>query len=332
MVDTKISLLTAVTPPVVMTETTPVVQSGTTKKTTLTGLLTDPIQMSNPITTEAPLGPPAGTMLYTQSRGGVLRPAFTNQNNQSTAVQNLLATNKVGLWSAGGNSTTSHATANPGVTLVNFGNTTSGTLTARNVSTTNIFTASRRLGFAVGSTSNAGTRHGVAQFSRRYGFEYIVRFGIAAWNGSGSARLYAGLWSQVTAFTSDTLPIMEGFGLSATYNFGAPSTGTTVIVSGASGGFPATAIQTLSDDSTGIFSLMSANTELLDFRIYCPPNGTYIAWRLEKVSTGHAISSRSWSSMPGIDTLLSPQIAIAASTTSTGAAIDVVSQYIETDI
>ena len=82
---------------------------------------------------------------------------------------------KVSLWTAQGNGVT--------IATVGFGNTTTGTVTTRNVATTSFAASMRSVAFvtANGAGSSAGTRHAALQFWRGNaaglgGFFFVARF------------------------------------------------------------------------------------------------------------------------------------------------------------
>jgi hypothetical protein len=235
------------------------------------------------------------------------------------AFQPSLFGNKVSLWTAQGNSTT--------VSVINFGNTAAGTATARTVATTSFFNSLRRLGYVsgAGAGSSAGTRHALAQFWRgdsagRGGFLYVARFGIS--QTQTGYRWFVGLWATTTAIGNvnpSTLTNLVGVGM---------DTGdTTIQVMFNDGAGTATKV------NTG-FARPTAVTEVYEVRIFCAPNGSTVYFSIENLDPASPalFETSTAADVPSTTTLLSPQIWINNSAVAAAVAIDVISQYAETDV
>lgn len=237
------------------------------------------------------------------------------------SFQPCLWANKVTLWSAQGNSTT--------VSTINFGNSITGTATTRNIATTRLFTAMRRIGYVSSSTagSSAGTRHGAQQFFRGNasgvgGFNYIVRFGLSSAAAVATQRSFVGLVATTAVLgnkdpSSNTSIALLGFGVDSadsTWSF-MHGNGTTVV----------------KDELTGTFPPRDLSISMFEARIFCPPNGSTIYYSLEVLGGGSIYDGSTSTTIPSETTLLSPQIWTNNGTTALAVGIDVVTQYLETD-
>ncbi len=153
----------------------------------------------------APTIPPAGTLaIFARQIANRMMIGQVGPSGLDSALQPLLARNKVGYWNPSGNATTV-----PGV----FGITAltgNGTATTRTVATTSLATRMRRIGYPSSATAGtfAGARLPVAQFScgsgspDGSGFMLIER-----WVESDSAvvsgrRAYHGMTATAGAFTN----------------------------------------------------------------------------------------------------------------------------------
>jgi hypothetical protein len=136
-------------------------------------------------------------------------PAFIGPSGLDSALQPLLARNKIGYWNPPGNTTTV-----PGI----FGfytPSTSGTATARTVATTNLATRMRRLAYTTTTTATTGVcghYSPVAQFTCGSGSNdgsgvfYVCRF-VPSWTAANTgARMFVGLSSSTSALSNATDP------------------------------------------------------------------------------------------------------------------------------
>lgn len=319
--NTKISELTRFAGVLSGKEIMMVGQTTTTKRVTVAEVMT-PYPLAS--TTSPPTAPTYGVKLYGSEKAGRHRPAWLGPTNAVRESQCLLGDNKVGWWSATGNSIAAfNLAAGPGVSLLNFGHTVTGTATARNVAVTNQFTAARRIGYAIGAGTVAGTRYGLAQFTMRRGFEYIVRFGISGTIADASSYT-VGIMSDVASNLNTMSFPTQGLMLKADYiNSGSM---TFEIFSSSPSVFNASKVGI----NTTNFPINTANVDLYEFRLYVPPGGLTANWRIERLNTGTVDQGSFTSDLPFLDTLLGPQVGCFG-TASSGVAIDVVSQYIETD-
>lgn len=270
-----------------------------------------------------PSSPGSGLRIFARKNAARNRLAYIGPSGIDVSVQAFLGANKVGYWGAQGNSATAFNTAAPGIMLFNFGHAATGTATARNVATTNLFTSIRRLGFVSGGTagSSAGTRYNALQFWRGNaaglgGFEYVARFGISQVNAT--TRVFVGLTNSAAVIGN-----VEPMSQANFIGLGCNASQTTLRVWSGGG--------TLVDLGAN-FPANTQNADIYEFRIFCVPNGSSMNWSVTRLNTGHYIEGEfDPLYIPSSSTLLSPQIWINNGTTASAVAVDVISQYIETD-
>jgi len=144
-----------------------------------------------------PAAPNSGIKVFSRFRSG-RKTLAQSSSTGDYSFQPCLWANKISWYSAQGNGTT--------VSVVNFGNTITGTATTRNVATTNILVSTRRCGHVSAATagSSAGTRHGFQQFfmsnvAGAGGFFYVVRFGLSSASTVANQRSFVGLIASTVA-------------------------------------------------------------------------------------------------------------------------------------
>ena len=277
---------------------------------------------------EDPGAAPAGKMrLYAHDIAGRMMPKFVGPSGLDSALQPFIARNKVGCWMPPGNANTV-----PGV----FGftaYTVVGTLTARNVAATNLFTRMRRLGIVGSSAAGnaAAARAAVAQItvgngSGLGGFHKIIRFGISDAVLVSGARTFVGISSSTAAPTNvepSTLTNCIGVGN------GAADTNLKIYYGGSTAQTPI--------DLGANFPSNTVNTDVYELALFSPPslNGV-VYYEVTRLNTGH-VASGILSGNPGVilpanTTLLSyAQIWRNNNATAAAAALDIMSDYIETD-
>ena len=234
------------------------------------------------------------------------------------SLQPSIFNNKVGWWTANGNATTA--------SVINFGNSITGTATTRNVATTNFLTATKRVSYVSAGTagSSAGTRHNLAQYwfgnsAGLGGFYYVARFGINT--AVATTRTFIGL-SATTGALANANPSTFVNRLS----FGCDSADTQFTFMHNDGAGTAT-----KDALTGAFPCNTSGVDLYEARIFVPPNGTTVFYSLLRVNTGDFYEGSTATDLPSSTTLMSPQVWINNATTASAVDISLVSQYIETD-
>lgn len=311
--------------PLAGNEKTIVNSQGGTRSVTISDLAT-PLALGADFITTSPSAPTQGLKLFADANAGRRRLGWVGPSNLDVGVQSYLAANKCGYWGATGNITNAFNSANPGVMLWNFNHNVTGTATARNVVNTNLFTSTKRLGIAAGtSVSSVGTRHGILQFSRRFGFEYVVRFGISGLPSSGTGAWMVGLISS--AAIQSQIGGGSAFGVCLRGVYGAAPNAWTIQSKTTASGTPTTHA-TL--DAIA-FPTNTANVDVYQIRFFCAPAGTSIFWRMERLNTGDVAEGEMTTDLPPEASLLSPIVSGIQNTASAGWAVDIISQYIETD-
>lgn len=266
--------------------------------------------------------PPADTVkLYARS-GARYLAAIKGPGGQDTSLQPHLGGNRVGRWLPPGNATT--APLADGIAAP----TATGTATARNVATTTLASAMRRLGYVSAATAGslAGPRMAAAQFFRgdgtaKGGFDLRVRFVPSDAATVAGARMFVGLAAATAAPTNvdpSTLVNIIGIGedtgdtnLSIMHNDGAGVA--TEIALGAN--FPANG---LSADAYGL-------------ELFCPSGGGDVRYRVERLNTAHVAEGVLSTDLPTATTLLAIQMWRSNNATALAVGIDLCGLYIETD-
>lgn len=267
----------------------------------------------------APDAPADGVLVFARSQAGRQRPVVLGPAGASSGLQATIASSKVGWWSAVGGAATAQS--------VGFVGTIAGTASARAVSTDNLFKSTRRLGLVTGATagSSAGLRDGaVGKYwrgngPRLGGFEYVARFGISA--HVAGLRVAVGLFATVAV-----LPNADPSAQVHAVFVGKNAADTTFRIMHNDGTGACTAIDPGAD-----FPADTQEADLYEARFFCAPNGDRIGVSLERLNTGHLAEAVLTTDLPAAGTLLSPQIWINNGAAAAAVAIDVVSQYIETD-
>ena len=260
-----------------------------------------------------------GVKLYSEFKGGRCMPAAIGPYGMQYTFQPGLFNKSVGWYIAGVGTT---------VTLVNFGNSSTGTATARTVATSSFARSVKRIGYVSSATagSSTGTRYGTLQFwlgnaSGLGGFFYVVRFAMSSASNVVTQRSFVGLAGITTVLTNQDPSLntnILGFGVdsgdSTWYFMHNDGTGTAT-----------------KDVLTGTFPPRDLTVSYFEARLYCPSNTTTIFYSLEVLNGGSYYSGSTNSDIPANTQLLAPQIWTNNGTTATAVGIDVSFQYIETD-
>jgi hypothetical protein len=233
-------------------------------------------------------------------------------------LQPMLSSKKIGIWTHPGNSNV--AMSAWGLTTPS----TSGTLTARTVSATNVATMARRLG--VVSAAAAGSVSAVfsaqTQFTMASGFTVVFRFFNSDAAAVSTAKVWVGMTAQNTAFTGSGA---NPSSFNNAWGVGADTNQAELAVM-ARGATTATVI--------GLGPNFPANTRNIDYyevALFCPPSGTAIGWRVERINTGHVAAGFITTDLPSSTQLLAPQLWRGNGSSATAVALDVVSVYMETN-
>lgn len=273
--------------------------------------------------TTTPGVPSAGvTRLFGRSLAGRMVPAFTGPSGLDTAVQPILARNKVGVWIPPGNATTV-----PGVTGLSA-LTATGTATGRNVATINIFTQMRRLGYVSAGTagSSAGARLAVAQFWRGNfagggGFTFVARFGVSDAATIANSRMFVGMTANTGAF-----PNAEPSAQANIIGVGCNAGETSLSIMHNDGSGTATKIALGTD-----FPSQTTSTDMYEVAVFCPPNGSWVGVYVERLGTSFNQLQIITTDLPASTQLLAFQAWRNNGATALAVGIDIASFYIETD-
>ena len=286
-----------------------------------------------PYNASAPTSPAADNVtIFCTEIANRAMPAFVGPSGFDTALQPLLARNKVAFWIPPGNSTTAPGVFGMGALTVvsNAGSTP----TSRNVTTTNILTRMKRL--AVVSNSSSGTLGSLRNPQAQYttgdgaglgGFHFVARFGTSDPATVTGARAFIGLSSNTNA-ASNVQPstLVNSVGVAQL------STDATqwYIVYGGSAAQTAIALGT----SLGAPTLTDTAFEL---SLFSPPsqNGV-VHYEMLNIGSGVKVSGTLTPATVGVQTpasttLLTNQMWRTNNSASAVVGLDICSIYIETD-
>jgi len=266
--------------------------------------------------------------LFGRKVGGRMFPSFMSPSGLDSALQPLMARNKIGYWNPPGNATTV-----PGV----FGFTAPtvvGTATSRSVATTNGATRMRRLGYVsvAGAGGIAEARVAVAQFSGGSGaddgsgFFYLTRFVPSNAASVSGERFFIGLRNVTVAGTNvqpNTFTQTIGLAQLSTdstqfYIVYGGSTAQTAIACGTALGAPTTL-------STAAFELAIFSPNSLVRTYYVQVTNIFTGETFNTTLNGTTVQ------VPSETTLLSHRAFKTNNATALAVAFDICSIYIETD-
>lgn len=274
--------------------------------------------------TSAPTAPTAGLNTFARSIAGRVLPAFVGPAGLDSAVQPMLARNKVCWFSPMAGSTT--LTGTNGIAL-----SATGTATAKTPASTNIHTQAAGVDFLVttaATTAVAGFRSTVAQFWRGNaaglgGFTYVCRWAPATGASTTTSRAFCGLMNSTAAPTDvepSSLTSMVGMG----YN--AADTNLQIFTNDGTG----TATKT---DLGASFPVSTTDrSKVYELALFCPPNGSSIQYEVTDVGTGAKATGTLTTDLPPSTTFLTPKGYCSAGGTSSVIGITLFTLYVETDI
>jgi major tropism determinant Mtd-like protein len=275
-----------------------------------------------------PSTPSSGNLVvYSKAIAGRMMTKQVGPSGIATALQPILARNKVGYWASPGNNTTL-----PGV----FGYTaptTNGTATTRNVATTSLFTRMRRMSYLSSATAGslayqyvAVAQVTVGDGSGNGGFYKICRFGISDAAAVSGARMFCGLSSSTSAPTN-----VEPSTLTNSIGMGHGAADTTMHVY-----YGGSAAQTPIDLGSN-FPSNTRSTDVYELALFAPTNSNNtVYYEVTRLNTGNVatgtLTGTAGTALPASTTLLSYQrIWRSNNATALAVAYDIMSDYIETD-
>lgn len=278
-------------------------------------------------TTDPGASDPGHLTMYAKAIGGRLLPKIVGPSGLDTALQPFLAGNKVGMFTPPGNATT---VATLGAYTVP---TAVGTATTRAVTTTNLFTRMRRLGYVSTAVAGnlAGIRVAAAQVSvgngtgEGTGFFKRMRFGISDAVVVAGARMFVGMSNATGAPTNvepSTLTNCIGVGHRAA------DTNLHIFYGGSAAQTPIS----LGAD----FPTNTTNTDVYELTLFAPPNTSDVYYEVSRLNTGHTavglLVNGGGVALPAATTLLTYlQAWRTNNATAAAVGLDIMSDYIETD-
>ena len=262
--------------------------------------------------------------LYSKALAGRIMPKIVGPSGLDTALQPLLARNKVGMFTPPGNATTA------AVLGAYTAPTAIGTATARNVATANMFTRMRRIGYVSAATAGAlcGARASSTQVTTGGaggGFFKIMRFGISDAVVVSGARMFVGVTTSVSAPTN-----VEPSTLTNCIGVGCRTADTTLQL------FHGGTAAQLPIDLGANFPVDTTTTDVYELALFAPPDTSDVHWEVTRLNTGDAVSGTILSAggvaSPAGTTLLSYLMAWRTNNaTAAAVGLDIMSDYIETD-
>lgn len=276
-----------------------------------------------------PITPASGNLgIFGRTIAGKGYLAQIGPSGLDTALQPLLARNKIGYWCPPGSATTV-----PGV----FGiaaPTTTGTATARNAATTSLAARMRRLGYVSSTTAGslayqywtAGQFSAGSGSSDGSGFLFVARFVPSDAAAVTGARFYCGIGSNVSAPTN-----VEPNTLTNHIGIAQLSTDATqfYLVYGGS------AAQTAIALGTTLGAPNTLGTVAWEIAIFAPPNtANSFSVEITNLTTGAKYSNTLTGAatvVPQSTTLLAPRVWKTNNATALAVGYDLCSLYVETD-
>jgi hypothetical protein len=206
--------------------------------------------------------------------------------------------------------------------------TSTGTATTRAVASTNLMTSMARLGYVSAGTAGAlaGFRSAVAQFWRGNaaglgGFYFVCRFIPSNAAAVSGARMFVGL-NVTTGAPTNVEPntLLNCLGVCRL------STSTNLHLINNDGAGTATTV-----DLGASFPTDGASTAAYELTMWCPPNESFVGYRVERLDTGD-VSEGQWSTdLPVNTTFMTPHGWVCNNATALAVALDLCSLTIDTD-
>ncbi len=271
-----------------------------------------------PAITTNPSTPAAdGLKLFGRKIANKCLPAFIGPSGLDTSLNPHFGRNKIGHVSGAGN----------GTTITNFGiltNSATGTATAHNVATTNIYTQMRKLEYLVtvaATNAVAGFRKNALQEWNQKGYHFICQWGPATGVSTATARAFVGMRGSVSAPT-DVNP------------------STLVDIIGMGWDDADTNIQVMHNDASGTATKIdlgsnfpvptSDRAEVYEIALFAVPNGD-VHYEVTRLSTGNKATGTISTNKPSQTQLMTVLGYTSVGGTSSVTGIGFVHYYLETD-
>lgn len=301
--------------------------NGTTPWLSLPNILPNAGSSSVTLTNIKDPGPadPDKLVIYSKKLAGRSILKIIGSSGRDVEMQAMFGRNRVGAFMPVGNATT--------LTVVGSYTTPTavGIVSGRNVSTNNLFTRCRRMGWVSAATINAivSLRVGVAQVTTGgvpgSGFFTLKRFGISDAVIVPGARMFVGVRNLTTAPTNvDLTTLTNCIGVGHNEN----QTNLSIFYGGSVAQTPIN----LGPD----FPVTESNTDIYEFALYAPPASESVFYEVSRLNTGHTatgvLTPNGGLALPTSNMLLSYMSAWRTNHASTGAVgLDIMGDYIETD-
>lgn len=281
-------------------------------------------QLRLPLISTPPAPAADGLKLFGRKVGGRMMPAFMGPSGLDSSLQPSFARNKIAMFPPNGNGTVA--------TQVGASYTSTGTATAANVATTNLYTYMRRIEYLVttaATTAVVGFRGSALQYgvggtaAGLGGFHNVFRWGPATGVATATNRAFAGMRGATTAPTDVN-----------------PSTLTNIC--GMGWDSADTSIQFIHNDGAGTatkinlgaaFPVPTADrTEVYEIALFSPPGTTQsLSYEVTNLVTGAVASGTVTTDLPATTQLLLPYAYMSVGGTSSVIGIAIMGHYIETD-
>jgi len=277
--------------------------------------------------TTDPAAPLTNLILYAKAIAGRLMLKVIGPSGVDTPLQPFLGFNKVRVWSPSGGSSTA-----PGI----FGYgalTVVGTLTARAVAVTNLFSLMNRIGIVsvatvggLASFRQASTNILIGNGNGYQGFMKAIRFGCSDAATVAGARQFIGIAASTAAPTNvepSTLTNVIGVG------HGAADTNLKLYYGGSVAQTPI--------DLGANFPANTLSADMYELVLFSPPNQNgVVKYRVTRLNTGHVAEGTLPTSngvvLPSTATLLSYAWGYRTNNaTALAVGLDIVGDYVETD-
>jgi hypothetical protein len=265
-----------------------------------------------------------GVKLFGRSVGGRILPAIVGPSGLDTALQPILARNKVAIWTAQGNAGVG---SEWGINL-----STTGAGTNANVATTNLHSYMQRREWLVTTASttavagfrgNAQTKTVGGPAAALGGFHLVWRWAPATGMANVSHRAFAGMRGSTAAPTDvnpSSLINICGMGYDAAD----------------------TTIQFMHNDGSGNASKIDLGaafpkpsvdrTAVYEIAMFCPPGTTQeLSYQVTDLVTGEVATGTVTTNLPATSTLLAPSSYVSVGGVSSVIGLMVSSLYLESD-
>lgn len=270
----------------------------------------------------SPTTPTANNLkLFTKKISNKILPFWLDADGVTTPVMPHIGRNRVAAWHSAGNDTT--ITAIDAAAL-----TATGTATAANVATTNLYSSMRRTDYLVtvaSTTAVAGWRSAAALWWRGNaanlgGFHFICRWANATGAATTTNRCFVGL-ANSTAAPTDVEPSSQTNIIGVGWD--AADANIQIMTNAAS--------TTTKTDLGASFVVPTVDrSKVYELALYCPPNSNSVFYEFTDLITGSIATGTLTTNLPANTTFLGPRGWMSVGGTSSVIGITLCSMTIET--